>query len=190
MTDFRLGGAIGAVAIDPLLATENMLQGIGMPLRPVDLGLLSLLGYGGLGNFSLTAISDIDNTPQVLPALFGAIAAPVDLVQDVANDALIFEKAGVWQVTVSFSVEFVSVNLGRKFQTEVYNQQDDAVFVSSTTSVGRNQEGSSVSATLLLDLLPSDVGERIQMRVVSSTDTFTSVNLNSFAYSAIQISQA
>lgn len=190
MPDFRLGGVLGANADNPALATESMLQGLGLPLRKVDLGALSPVGYGGITNFVQTALSDIDATPQVLPALAGSVTAPVDITQDVANDALIFLTAGVWQVSVGFGIQFGSENFGRNVQTQVYNQQDDAVFVSSSTAIGRNQEGANIATTLLLDLLPEDVGQRIQIRVVSAADTFTGVLLDTFTYSAVRLATA
>ena len=184
---FRIGGALGFPS-DPLLATNVLTQGLGFPLRPIDVGLYALPGYGGIENIGASqALSDITSTPQVLPAIVGAVSFPQLCVQDIANDSLIFNTLGIWQIAVSVDLTFVGVNAARQINAELYNKTDDLVVVTSVISVGRNAEGSSINTTLLMQVSADRLTDEFQIRILSTADTFTTVGLDGYSFSAIHI---
>ena len=67
----------------------------------------SLPGYGGIENLNTQpAIPDITATPQVVPSVIGSVLFPQALDQDVPNDAIVFEKTGIWQLAPRFLWSF------------------------------------------------------------------------------------
>lgn len=189
MPDFRVGGALGADPDDPLLATERMLQGIGHPLRAVDLGLYVQPGYGGIENIAGAAINDINATPQILPSTTGSVITPLDCVQDIVTDGVRFLRAGVWQVAVAFSISFIGVNSARQYKSQIFNQSNSAVIKDTIVSVGRNAEGSNVSSSFLVDVAAPAFG-LFSLRLVSDADTFTVVSLVSYSFSVLHVDRS
>lgn len=143
--------------------------------------------YGGIENFSGEALADIDATPQVIPANAGAVPLPQRVVQDLVNDGIIFNEDGVWNLTFSTTLIFLGVNNPRSYGVEFYNATKDLVIATPLVPVGRNTEGSTPSASLLLDVAKTAIGDLFQVRLVSTTDTFTNVSLNFFSFNVIRV---
>jgi hypothetical protein len=181
-----IGAVIGQ---DPGLLDprQHITQGIGFPLQVLDVGLFAEVGYGGIESFAGVSISDIDATPQIIPATQGAVTVPQLVTQDFANNALVFLETGIYTVTIGMSLEFLGVNSARHYQIEVYNVDDDTVLISSNVPVGRNQEGNSTTHGFLLEVTQPAINELFSVRLVSSADTFTIVVLDGFAFNAIRI---
>lgn len=181
-----IGAVLGqeSTLLDPL---QHITQGIGFPLQVLDIGLFAEVGYGGIENFSSPSLSDIDATPQVIPATQGAVTFPQLVTQDFANDALIFLEAGIFTVAVGMSLEFLGVNSARHYQLEIYNVTDDTVLISSNVPVGRNQEGNTTQHSFLLEVNAVATDKSFVIRIVSAADTFTAVILDGYSFNAVRI---
>lgn len=147
-------------------------------------------GYGGIETNVSTAMSNINATPQVVPALEASVGTPRNIIQDFANDGLIIEKEGIWQILIFLTLAFVDINSGRIITVEVFNDSESAVFDDSPIFVGRNQAGVNISAGYLLDVPEAIENDLFQVRVSSAADTFTGVTVESFALSLVHVSNA
>jgi hypothetical protein len=181
-----IGAVIGQTSflLDP---QQHITQGIGFPLQVLDIGLFAEVGYGGIENFSSPSLSDIDTTPQIIPAAQGAVTFPQLVTQDFANDALIFLEAGIYTASVGMSLEFLGVNAARHYQVEIYNTTDDTLFISSNVPIGRNQEGSTTQHSFLLEVNAVSTDKSFVIRIVSAADTFTAVVLDGYSFNAVRI---
>lgn len=181
-----IGAKLGqeSFLLDP---QQHITQGLGFPLQVLDIGLFAEVGYGGIENPGSVSLSDIDATPQVAPATQGSVTFPQIVTQDFANDALIFTESGIYTVSVGLSLEFTGVNSARHFQMEIYNVTDDALLVNSNIPIGRNTEGSATTHSFLVEVPAVQVDKSFVIRLVSSADTFTSVNLDAYVFNAVRI---
>jgi hypothetical protein len=181
-----IGAKLGqeSFLLDP---QQRITQGLGFPLQVLDIGLFAEIGYGGIENLGSVSLSDIDTTPQVIPAVQGAVTFPQIVTQDFSNDSLIFTESGIYTVSVGLSLEFLGVNSARHFQLEIYNVTDDAIILSSNIPIGRNTEGSATTHSFLVELLAVQVGKSLVIRLVSAADTFTVVVLDGYTFNAVRI---
>ena len=181
-----IGAKLGQTSflLDP---QQHITQGIGFPLQVLDIGLFAEVGYGGIENFSSPSLSDIDATPQTVPATQGAVTFPQLVTQDFANDALIFLDSGIFTISVGMSLEFLGVNAARHYQLEIYNITDDTILISSNVPIGRNQEGNTTSHSFLLEVNAVSVDKSFSVRIVSAADTFTAVILDGYSLNAVRI---
>jgi hypothetical protein len=166
---------------------QHIIQGLGFPLQVLDIGLYAEVGYGGIENPGSVSLSDIDATPQVIPATEGAVTFPQIVTQDFANDALIFTESGIYTVTIGISLEFLGVNSARHLQVELYNATDVALIRSSNVPIGRNTEGSATTHSFLVEVGAVQLDKSITIRLISAADTFTAVTLDAYAFNAIRI---
>ena len=181
-----IGAVIGQTSflLDP---QQHITQGIGFPLQVLDVGLFAEVGYGGIENFNSPSLSDVDATPQVIPATQGAVSFPQLVTQDFANDALIILDSGIFTVSVGMSLEFLGVNAARHYQLEIYNITDDTILISSNVPVGRNQEGNTTQHSFLLEVNAVSIDKSFAVRIVSAADTFTAVILDGYSFNAVRI---
>ena len=145
-------------------------------------------GYGGIEQFTDSAVANINTTPVVIPANFGAVTDPKGVVQDLANNAIALDHSGVWNITFTLTLLFDGVNAGRQYGVQFYNATEDAVIVTPLISVGRNQEGSTPAASLLIDIGEANINDLFQMRLFSVADVFTNVVVNFFSFNMIRVS--
>lgn len=170
-----------------LVPQQRLTQGLGFPLQVLDIGLYAEIGYGGIENPTSVSISDIDTTPQILPAAEGSITFPQIVTQDFANDALIITESGIYSVSIGISLEFIGENAARHFQMEIYNDTDDVLLATRNVPVGRNQEGSVTTHSFLVEIAAIQLDKSFIIRLVSVDDTFTVVTLDAFNFNAIRI---
>lgn len=145
------------------------------------------VGYGTIANSPITAISDITSTPQILPASSGVLSSPKKVTQDFANNALVLNQQGVWQLSAAFELSFTGSTSARAFEADVYNNTDAISLGGLNVAVGRNQEGAGGNRTFLLELPASFVGDQLVLRIFSTTDTFTGVNLLNYSFGGVLI---
>lgn len=143
----------------------------------------SSLGYGGIDNIqTIVNLNDIDTTPQVIQAAQGAVTTPIDVEQDVANNAVIFQVPGIWRWDVTLNLAFTDLNQGRIFQLQIYNATDDIARVTVDAFVGRNTDGHSGSISFMLTVGADIIGKQIQLRVLSANDLFTNVQQRRYVF--------
>lgn len=139
-------------------------------------------GVGGIENFTQPTLSDIDSTPQVIPAETGAIVFPRGMSQDTDNNAIVFRREGIWSAGFGFGLTFDEENFARNITIEFYDQTHDISLKSTVISVGRNQAGTDRSVNLLVEVTDVLVNTEFVPRILSASDTFTNVVLESYSF--------
>jgi len=171
----KSGGAL--VSISP--GTKVEVLSTGSDVQEIAFGTPEpIRGYGGVNRTTPTALSDITATPQVVDMEAGAVASPVNVTQDVANDGLSVAVAGVWRFEYSATLQFTSLGSGRTIEMQLWNDTTSTGTASAPWFVGRDQEGANISGSFMVDVSAS-VGDTLQLRLLSSADTFAGVTLQS-----------
>jgi hypothetical protein len=147
-------------------------------------------GYGGVTADDLVGLGDINATPQILPADAGSVLSPKRVTQDFANDGVILDRAGVWQISISFSLAFVDVNNPRDMLMDIFHPGSGTSLGATLISIGRNQAGTNFSVTLLGDIPESVVGELLVCRVASAAHTFTTVTMVGYSFEFLLVDNA
>lgn len=131
-------------------------------------------GYGGIGVNVVEPIGTIDATFQTLEGFdTDLISVPLDVTYDKANHGLMLDRQGIWEFTIKVTLTFDDLNAGRQIQFRAFNSTDATPGANTFTYfVGRNQGGVNITLTIEVEILPSEVGDLIQLQVASSTDTF------------------
>ena len=142
-------------------------------------------GVGGIENFTQPTLSDIDATPQIIPASQGSIVFPRGMSQDFANDAIIFRRQGIWVGNFGFALTFDEENFSRTITIQFYDKTHDVVLKQSVISVGRNQAGTDRSVSILVEVTDVLVDDLFVPRVVSVSNTFTNVVLESYGFNVM-----
>ena len=125
----------------------------------------TLAGYGGIYQSTNVALPDLGIGWVVMTADSAVIQNPVDVTQDFANNGLIFEASGVWQVSIAISMVFVLEQFGRQTVVQIYNATTDSGGRGVIVPIGRNQEGLWFSVSLLVEISDDQVGNLYQVRV-------------------------
>jgi len=175
---------------------QNEIQAIGNGMQAGFEGLASeslafftAAGYGGIKQTSAVGISDIDAAFQTLPADADTLIKARGVTTDLANDALIFNVPGVWQVTLSTTLEFVDINAGRTFDARLFNDTLGSPALSTTLFVGRNQAGVNFSSSLLLDVPVSVVGDSLVVQIGNASTDFTGVTMHDYRFDTVHVSE-
>lgn len=147
-------------------------------------------GYGGVELSISTAMSNINATPQVVPASDGSVTNPRNIIQDTVNNGCVVERRGIWLINIFLTLAFVDINSGRTIQIELYDDDDSVILDNSPIFVGRNQAGVNISAGLLSDTPPELEGHLFQIRVSSASDTFTAVTAEAFSFNFAHVGNA
>lgn len=154
------------------------------------LQLFTAAGYGGVKQNTPVAIADITATPQIIPTNAGAVATPLQITQDFANDGIRFLFRGTFVLSLSLSLEHNDVNNGRNFAIQLYNQTTGSLIATTLVGVGRNQAGTNYSTTLIAEITDSEVGDLVVGRLVSVADTFSAVVVDGYVINAWSVGTA
>ena len=182
MAEYKIVGDLGAVVSGSGALTE----GIGFPLRTVDTSATAVSpAFGGIEETVQVALADIDATPQALPANAGSVSAPVAVQQNFATDELVFDREGVWQVHIATGIEFTDTPAARRLSIRLVRVSGTIVVVDNDVAIGRNTGGVNYGATFLIQITAGSVGLPFIVDVVSAADTYTSVFVNTYQFSAV-----
>ena len=133
-------------------------------------------GYGGIGLDAITALSDINATPQILPFDIELITDPRGVDYNLGSQALQFAEVGVWRMNAKVSLEFLELNAGRRMELRLYNVATASdVGPTFNFSVGRNTDGVNLNFNLLVNIPEEILNDPLVLRVRSAADTFTGV---------------
>ena len=148
-------------------------------------------GRGGIGVNAAAGLSDIDATPQVLTGFDTEVITDTrGVTQVLANNGLILDLNGVWQVSAKVTLSFAEANQGREIRLQLYNATDDVAGDDFVYFVGRNQGGVNLAFTIPFEVPIATVGDLIQLRVFSPADTFTTVqNIGTF-FTMVHVSES
>jgi len=147
-------------------------------------------GYGGIRTTTPAALSDINATWQTIPFDTEMLTIPRGIVQDIANNGLGLSIAGVYNFNVNLDVKHNLLNAGRIMQFRLYNPTTGNGGVPSKFGTGSDVEHTSISMPgVLLELLASEEGDVLQVQVSSSTDTYSTVSIETGHMSASMVSE-
>lgn len=146
-------------------------------------------GYGGIEQTGTPAMSDIDSTFQTIAFNAATLTNPRGVVQDFANDALIFNSEGIWKISVILSISFVDINSGRELQVRFFNADTTTAGPALTYFVGRNQAGINIFFSINVEIPQVVVGDKFEIEIGSAADTFTVVTNEDARYEANHISE-
>jgi hypothetical protein len=146
--------------------------------------------YGGIGQNAVVPLPNLTATWQTL--LFwdtDLIPAPKDVVQDLVNDGIVFNKVGAWSLSTKIELEFIDTTTGRSIQLRFWNatkgQAGTNVF---NFGVGRNATSKTLTFSALFALDSLNVGDLWQVQL-SSADGFTGVNAIGSTLSAHHVAE-
>lgn len=137
-------------------------------------------GYGGIKQATPQAIADIAAATyqDVTTWDTDVIASPVDVTQSFATNSISIDGKGVWAISMSIELEFVSTNGDRKISLQLYNASEVAELGHFGFYLGRNQAGADLSITLkMFDLPLTSIGDALTLRI-GNGDAFTGVTIN------------
>lgn len=153
-----------------------------------DIDTRVIAGYGGI-QLDVPVGGAIELAWTTLPADNPSYVTPVDVAQEFVTNSLEFQGVGEWIVNVYFSIAHNESNGGRIFYVRMFNATDNvAVGPGTEVFVARNQPGTVFSVAFSANISPAFVGDRFQIQVGASPDTFTNVVFSDFKYLANRIS--
>jgi hypothetical protein len=145
-------------------------------LSDILVSLYTVAGYGGIGLDAITALSDINATPQILPFDVETLPNPRGITYSLGSNGLIFETEGVWRINAKVSLEFAEAQAGRRLQLRMYNVNTASdVGPSFNFGVGRNIATQTLIFNLAVEIPESIIGDTLILRILSTADVFTSV---------------
>lgn len=130
-------------------------------------------GYGGvLLDAPDTSFGDITTAWKVLAFDAPALANPLYVDQLPGNNGLKLQKAGVWSVSIGFSLLHDSVNSGRVLEMQVRNVTQGLSPRSTLIGTARNQDVTIFMGTIMVEVSEAAVGDlfQIRLRVSSGND--------------------
>jgi len=142
--------------------------------------------YGALSLAAATGDETFGNTVSVtVPMDTADIAIPQGMTNDLANNGLVIDGAGTYQVDVhvSFTADASTASplVSRAFRIALYNENDSA-FIGPVIlqSAGVNETSFSGSASFVADIPSHAIGDVLSLRIGGTgSDTFTGVEFSS-----------
>ncbi len=149
-------------------------------------------GYGGITQETPTGIGDIGGgilNWETLVADTISTAVPRGVDQLLATNALSLNAAGVWSVSVSFSISHNEVNSSRQFSIRIFDITSASAGKATLIGIGRNSGVTTFATTFLLDITPGQTGDDWRIEVGGTADNITGVDENSYAFNANLVSE-
>lgn len=155
-----------------------------------DTGVItySSAAYGGVRQSTPVGLPDINATFQTIPADSGSIAAPLGINQDFAKDGVEFEGEGVFQGNIGITLSHNEVNAGRVIQIRLFNATDLQSSIDTVVGTGRNTSVTNINFSSLVNISASSIGDLYVVQI-SSADSYSSVQLESYSFTVAQISE-
>lgn len=192
MAEFFIEGGGGSTGGTQL---GQVTEGIGFPLRevsdmsPASNSLVSA-GYGGIGQNAIQALPDLGASWVTLD-IFDTelLASPIDVVQDITNDALAFTSEGVWQISAKVSISHNELNAGREIRLRIYDvTAATAGATEFVYGVARNVGASTlIIPATLVDITSPQVGHLFAMQIGSGGD-FNTVSALGSTFTVTRVS--
>jgi len=151
--------------------------------------LFVVAAYGGIQQTATPAMADIDATFQTIAFDAVTLTNPRGVIQDFANDALIFDFEGIWNVRFQMSVSFADINSGRELQIRFFNNTTASAGPDINYFVGRNQAGLNIVFAVNTEIPATVLGDEFIIQIASAADTFTGVANEGALYEANHISE-
>jgi len=145
-------------------------------------------GYGGIEQTGTPGISNLGAGFQVVPADANLITTPVEVTQDFANDGIIVERSGVWNVNIIISLSHNEDAAVRTTEIQLYNDTDAVEIEAILVPIARNQPRTFISLVIMVEIPESAEDDLLQIRIGNGS-TVTSVVLEAYQFSANHISE-
>lgn len=153
------------------------------------LNLYVTAGYGGIHQSAPIGLADIGAGWTTLEANVDAITTPRGVTQTPANNTIAFLTAGIWSISVSFSLTHNESNGSRTMVVRLWDEDAGVPSREVFIGVGRNTDTTAFGTTVLYEVQDAQVGHSIRVEVSGGGDTFTTVVENSFSITANLISE-
>jgi len=146
-------------------------------------------GYGGIRQTLGQALGTVAATPVLLQFDTARFTTPRFVTQDLASNALQLVVEGVWLISINLIISFTSTNAGRTIQVQLWNLSLGAQETIISVFAGRNQDGVNFNATVPFSVSAAKAGDFFQLRLLSSSDSFSNANFNLGSFDAIHVSE-
>jgi hypothetical protein len=150
-----------------------------------------LAGYGGLNQGGATDPLTVDATWRALTVLdTESLAESSRVSYDVPNGAMVFDAVGVWRISVGLPLEHDELNAGRTVGVRLWDVAGAQPLGSEYLYyTGRNQGGSNIEFTRLIEVGDALVGAAIQVQL-GGYSSYASVTMEGGAFEANHESDA
>lgn len=148
-------------------------------------------GSGGLSQIGTITIGDgiLDTGWDTYPWTSGAVANPVNVVQDAINNRFQINREGQWLLTLVVNISFVSSNSGRETNMRFYDETQGASTEIFPLYAGRDETGTIGTMNLLFDMGSGNVGHWFRIEL-GGGDTFTGVEGNAAELALVRVGDA
>lgn len=146
-------------------------------------------GYGGIVQSTPVGLLNINATEQTIPADTVVITVPKAVTQDLAGNGIRFGFSGVWMFNVSFSIVHDESNASRQFLVEIFNVDLSVVTGVTVVAVARNQPGTNMSVSAMIEVSLAVVDDLFVVRLVSPSDIIAAVTLVDYQLSVSLVSE-
>jgi len=187
----NLNGNSAAAPASPL---GIMTPGIGFALAPVqDTGNAPVqAAYGGIRLSSPFNVGTLTATWTKVAGTWGeVVTAPLNVVQDTANQGIRVSIAGVFLVTVRLAATFTAstANTTRDLQFRFFDETDNVPIGSDIGSISivKDQDSVSGNGTVMVEFGASLVGKLIVLQL-SAAVNFAALNITSGNLTAARVS--
>lgn len=167
---------------------QKFIDSLGTLLRLTPITFV-VAAYGGIKQTGTPGMSDIDSTFQTIAFNAITLTTPKGVTQDFANDALIFDFEGIWQIKFQLTVSFTDVNAARQFQLRSFNDTTTTPGETIDYFVGRNQGGSNPVFNINVEIPATVLGDLFEIQIASAADTFTGVTNEGARFETNHISE-
>jgi len=167
---------------------QKFLDSLGTLLNIIG-DIFVVAAYGGIQQTATPAMADIDATFQTIAFDAVTLTNPRGVIQDFANDALIFNFEGIWNVRFQISIAFTDINSGRELQIRFFNNSTTTAGPEINYFVGRNQAGLNAFFAVNTEIPAAELGDEFIIQIASAADTFTGVSNEGALFEANHISE-
>ena len=144
--------------------------------------------YGGIVQDTPVGLPDLGVPWVTLLADTPMVTTPRGIIQDFAQNGLIFNFTGVYSVAVSFTITHIEAQAGREIEIRLYNATKAVGTEGTIIGIGRNQSATNFATTILAEIPQSEVGDLWQAQI-GNGDAVLGVEERSFNFMATQVSE-
>jgi len=146
--------------------------------------------YGGVRIATPWAAANIGATWQTVAFDTEMLTIPRGIIQDVVNEGLGLQIAGVYNFSANLDIKHNEVNAGRVLQVRLHNPTTGLSGLVINFGTGRNTSHTNVSiGGVLLELLSTETGNVLQIQISSAADSYTAVSVETGFMSATMVSE-
>ncbi len=128
--------------------------------------IFNAAAYGSMGLSAPIAGPNIPVGSFIIVTQFDSNSTAVrGLVLDFTADTFSFNFAGIFRLSVMFTIEHDDINAGRQFELRLFNVTEAVAALPTVIGIGRNQGVTNYTATFLVDIAAADVDDVFRLEV-------------------------